>query len=229
MEINELIERSLKVDTSSLSDALDSLGLVGCLPGIRQQVEGTTFAGPAFTVRYGPYDEEFVGFRGASNYLDEVPEGAVVVIDNQGKGGCTVWGDILSEYAVQKGVAATVIHGAARDISEIRALQYPLFSSHIYMRSGKNRVTKQEIGGVLGIHEVTIAPGDWVIGDANGCLVIPRDQLEEVLRRAEAIERTESKIRAVVAAGMGLKEARALHGYHAPWEELSNEVASHGA
>ena len=67
------------------------------------------------------------------------------------------------------------------------------------MRSGKNRVTKQEIEGVLEIKGVVVNPGDWIVGDANGCVAIPRDQLDEVLRRAESIERTESKIRAAIA------------------------------
>ena len=217
--MNNISARFKKLSTSSLSDAMDSLGIDGGLTGIRQQVPGTACAGPAFTVEYMAIEEKQTGFRNASNYIDEVPEGSVVVIDNQGKDHCTVWGDILTSFALQQGIVGTVIHGAVRDIARIRELEYPLFSDHIFMMSGKNRVIKREVGGGVTIAGVEIQPQDFIVADANGCVCIPKNYISTVLERAERIEKTEDLIKDAVSNGMSLKEARDRYGYHAPWQE----------
>lgn len=217
--MKEIIHRYKKLGTSSVSDALDSLGIEGCLLGIHPQVPGASCAGAAYTVSYTPYEIQPDSPRNASNYIDEVPEGAIVVIDNQGKADCTVWGDILSVYSQQRGIAGTVIWGAARDLASIREMKYPLFSSHVYMRSGKNRVTKKNTGEAIQISGIDIHAGDLIVGDANGCLRVPSASIHLVLERAERIEKTEERIRKAIAQGMDLKAARKQYGYHAPWEE----------
>jgi len=204
--------------TLRIDHALDSLGITPGLIGIQPQVTGARCVGPAFTVEYQPYDTIPAEFRNASNYIDEVSMGAVVVIDNQGKDNCTAWGDILTEYAVNRGIAGTIVHGAIRDIGTIRRLNYPMFSSHVFMRSGKNRITKRSVGKKITISGIEIYPNDLIVADENGCLCVPKAFMNEVIERAERVENTEQQIKDAILNGMTLLEARKKFAYHQPWK-----------
>ncbi|TFZ33615.1 RraA family protein, partial [Pseudomonas syringae] len=114
-------------DTASLSAALDSLGIDGGLLGIASPVPGTRCVGIAFTVQYEPVDASAV-FKGAAYYIDHVPAGAVFVSSNTGRQFCTVWGDIMTPFALATGIKGTVLDGLARDIDTVIECRYPLFS-----------------------------------------------------------------------------------------------------
>ncbi|MEI2387393.1 RraA family protein [Breoghania sp. JC706] len=218
-EHDPLLAAAKALDTASLSDALDSLGLPAGLAGIRPQTGGARCAGYAYTVLYEPVETEAGGggFRNAADYIDDVPAGAVIVSSNPGRTDCTTWGDILTQMAALKGIAGTVIDGAARDIETVRALGYPLFSRAVFMRSGKNRVQLRATQVPVAIDGTIVAPGDLVVGDANGCVVVPRGQAREVLRRAAAVEATENRILAAIRSGVSLAQARKLNRYDQPW------------
>ncbi|MBE8905463.1 RraA family protein [Enterobacter asburiae] len=213
-----LQSRLLALDTAAISDALDSLYIAGGLAGIKLQAGGGKLAGPAWTVKYEACVAEKNQFMNAGNYIDQVPAGAVIVVDNGGRTDCTSWGNILTTKAVLKGIAGSVIYGSARDIADIRQMNYPLFASNIYMVSGKNRARVSAVQCALQIEGVTVCPGDWIFGDENGVLAIPAEQLEEVIRRAENVEKTEREIINAVREGTSLDEARQTLGYHVPWE-----------
>ncbi|MGW8399487.1 RraA family protein [Streptomyces lydicus] len=213
-----LRERLSRLDTAALSDAMDSMRTPPCvLPGIRPRTPGTVACGPAFTVRYRPLDDTTT-FHNAANYIDDVPGGSVVVVDNAGSRTCTNWGSLLSSVALHRGIAGTVVHGSVRDVKESQAAGYPLFSTDVTMVSGKNRVVLDRTDVEVDIAGTTVAPGDWIVADDNGALRIPAGLVEEVLRRAEAVERTESRIREAALDGSRLDEARARFGYARPWE-----------
>ena len=219
----ELVERFARLDTAAVADALDSLGLNGVLPGIAARVPGTRAAGLAYTVSYrrvgaseGPGGREF---RNAANYLDDVPPGSFVVVDNSGSTDCTNWGSLLTSLARQRGVQGTALHGSARDLAEIRAMGYPLFSTGITMVSGKNRVELAAVGEPLEIDGTKVRQGDVVLADDSGVLVVPAERAEEVATRAERVERTESAIAAAVGEGLRLDQARERFGYARPWDE----------
>ncbi|WP_248768195.1 RraA family protein [Pseudomonas sp. MWU12-2345] len=211
-----LLEHSATLDTASLSDALDSLGIDAGLLGIVQQVPGTRCSGFAFTVLYEPV-ESGDGFKNAANYIDDVPPGSVIVSSNAGRLDATVWGDILTHVAVSRNIRGTLIDGAARDIDTVIRLGYPLFSRGRFMQSGKNRVQLKATQVPVQIGGVTIQPGDLIVGDASGCLVIPIAHAEEVIKRAIAVEKTERDIIESVGQGLSLAEARRLHRYDQPW------------
>lgn len=210
-------QRLLALDTTSISDALDSLYIVGGLQGIKPQLSGKKIAGPVFTVQYEAYEPQKNTFMNAGNYIDDVPDGAVIVVDNQGRTDCTSWGNILTTKAIQKKIAGTVVHGSARDIADIRKMDYPLFARNIYMVSGKNRTRIRALQCELNINDVKISPDDWVMADDNGVLVIPRHHLLEVILRAENVEKTELRIIDTIIEGKKLKDARNILGYSAPW------------
>ncbi|MER5887811.1 isocitrate/isopropylmalate family dehydrogenase [Streptomyces sp. NPDC001941] len=214
----DVVDRLARLDTASVSDALDSLGVGGVLAGVAARVPGTRAAGRAFTVSYQPVgDVAGQPFRNAANYLDDVPEGAFVVVDNGGSTACTNWGSLLTALARRRGVRGTALHGSARDVAEIRAAGYPLFSTGVTMVSGKNRVELAATGRDVVVGDVTVRPGDIVVGDDNGVLVVPADRAEEVADRAERVERTEASIAGAVAGGLRLDEARRRYGYAKPW------------
>ncbi|MFC5571151.1 RraA family protein [Lysobacter yangpyeongensis] len=217
-------QRLLQLDTAAVSDAMDSLGINRALFGIAPRVEGAKLAGPAYTVMYEPISETPAAFQNAANYIDDVPAGHVVVIDNGGNTACTNWGDILTRKAVQQQLAGTVINGSARDIETIRALGYPLFTRGIYMVSGKNRVRLKATNVPVEIAGVRIQPGDWLFADDNGVVVVAAERLDEVIARAENVHATEQGIVQAIGAGESLVAARESHGYATPWEQRADAV-----
>ncbi|MFN3537132.1 MAG: RraA family protein, partial [Brevundimonas sp.] len=147
-------------------------------------------------------------------FIDEVPEGAVVAIDNGGRADATVWGDIMTLFAHKKGIGGTVIDGACRDTHLALDLGYPLFSRSYSMRTGKDRVQLEAVQVVVNIGDARVRPGDILRGDSDGVVAIPRDREEEVLSVAEAIDAAEGRIRDAILSGMRLDEARKQQGYH---------------
>jgi 4-hydroxy-4-methyl-2-oxoglutarate aldolase len=207
-----IVEGFRVLPTAAVSDALDRLGLPGSAWGITPLSDGARIAGRAFTVRYVP-----VGAGGGTvgDFLDDVPPGAVVVIANNGRTDCTVWGDIMTTVALARGVAGTVIDGVCRDVSLALDRAYPLFTRGRFMRTGKDRVTVVEVGAAVTLCDVQVAPGDVVLGNADGVVVVPRAREVEVLEIARGIEAAEQLILSDVRDGLSLKEARARRGYHA--------------
>ena len=212
MTDDDLGRRLLATGTSALSDALDKLGIDGQILGVMPVVRTMRFAGRAFTIRMLP-----VGQSGGAvgDYIDEVQPGQVVVIANDGRMDATVWGDILTAVASAKGIAGTVIDGVCRDSDRCVELAYPVFARGNTMRTGKDRVTADAYNVPVRLNTVRVAPGDWLIGDADGVVAIPNDRGGEVLAVAEEIERVEALIRTAVRGGKRLDTARAELGYHA--------------
>ena len=204
-------DRLAGLATAVISDALDRLSLPGSLHGLGGLREGQSACGPAFSVRYEPVN----GNGGTvGDFLDDVPPGAVVVIDNSGRTDCTVWGGIMTQAAAAAGVAGTVVHGACRDTTASSAAGYPIWSAGRFMRTGKDRVRIAGIGQPVTIDGVTIHPGDFVRGDDDGVVVVPAARAGEVARLARDIEAAEGRILAAVQRGTPLREARARQGYH---------------
>lgn len=212
-QADAVVEAFQALDTASVSDAMDKLGLpAGCL-GITPVVQGAKFAGRAFTVKYrvsGAVERGTVG-----DFLDDVPPGQVVVIDNGGRTDCTVWGDIMTTLAHRMGVAGTVIDGVCRDVPKIRELAYPIFSRGFYMMTGKDRVELEALNVPVNVAQRQVRPGDIVLGDDSGVVVVPASRAEEVLTIARQIEHTEQEILSRIAQGQSLREARAELQYHA--------------
>ena len=203
--------RASKLDTTSLSDALDRLGIGGQCLNIKPLDWTFQMTGRAYTILYGP---SATPSGTVGDYIDDVQAGEVVVLDNGGRENATVWGDILTWVATRRGVAGTVIDGACRDTRLARELGYPIFSRSYSMRTGKDRVQVEAVNCVVNIGDARVATGDILRGDADGVLVIPRAHEEAVLAAAEEIDATEQKIRDAINNGRTLAEARRELGYH---------------
>jgi len=211
MDEAKVVERLNTVGVTALSDALDRLEIAGQLIGLAPVARGMKFSGRAFTIRMLP-----VGLTGGSvgDYIDEVPPGAVVASDTGGFLHQSGGGDILTYVAHTKGIAATVIDGACRDSDRCVALNYPVFSRCVTMRTAKDRATAVANNDPIQLAGVRVEPGDWLVGDSDGVVAIPAPHLEEVLAIAEQIEVAEKAILAAVDSGKRLEEARKAFGYH---------------
>ena len=117
------VERAAALDCATLSDAMDKLGLHGQCAHIQARSNEFRMAGRAYTLRYGPASSP-AGTVG--DYIDDVPVGSIVVLDNGGRQDVTVWGDILTEIAHRRGIAGTLIDGVCRDVALCRELGYPV-------------------------------------------------------------------------------------------------------
>ena len=206
-----VIEAYKKLDSTSISDALDRLGIPGGLSGIKPVTPGVVMCGQAFTVRYVPCGE----VKGTvGDFLDDVEPGQVCVLDNGGRDYCTVWGDIMAMAASMKEIAGTLIYGVCRDVKDVRAIRYPIFTMGYYMVTGKDRVEVAAVNEPVSVAGIKVCPGDLIFGDETGALAVPFDRAEQVLAIAREIEEKEERIRQALKEGIPLREARARMGYH---------------
>ncbi len=206
-----LIERFRALGTATVSDALDKLKRPGSLLGIAPLTDGQRMIGRAFTVRYVSAQ---VPAGTVGDFIDQVEPGQVVVLDNDGRVDCTVWGDILTAVAHHRGISGTVIEGVCRDTHRALKIGYPIYSRGRFMRTGKDRVEVAEEQGPVTIGGVTVRPGDILLGDSDGVVAIPQDCEAEVLEVAEMIHAREESILAAALGGASIAEARARYGYH---------------
>lgn len=203
--------RLARMDTTTVSDALDKLGIHGQCLGIKPLDPGFRLAGTAFTIRYVP-----CGTRGGTvgDYIDDLAPGTVVALDNQGRMDATVWGDILTTVSSRKKLGGTVIDGVCRDAPRSIELRYPIFARGSHMRTGKDRVAVDAMQVSISIGGVRVDPGDFLLGDWDGVIVVPKERIEQVADTAVQIEEAEDRIRAAVERGERLDDARKAQRYH---------------
>jgi regulator of RNase E activity RraA len=209
--MDDNIQRASKLDTTSLSDALDRLGIAGQCLGIKPLDHRFRLTGRAFTILYGPPSKP-PGTVG--DYIDDLEPDTVVVLDNGGRENATVWGDILTTVAHRRGIAGTVIDGACRDTLLALSLGYPIFSRSYSMRTGKDRVQVEATNCPVNIGDARVNAGDILRGDSDGVIVIPKTHEDDVLRVAEEVDTVEGRILQAVRDGSRLVDARMKHGYH---------------
>ncbi len=212
-EMTKIIEGFKDLDTTCVSDALDSLGLRGGCFGIHPIVARTTAVGPAFTVRYVPCGP----VKGTvGDFLDDVKPGQVVVLDNAGRLDCTVWGDIMTYYCQKLGIAGTVIDGVCRDIPRMLDYKYPMYTRSRFMVTGRGRVEVAAINEPVSIGGVKVCPDDIMICDDTGVVAVPAEWAAEVLETAQEVDRIEQGIMDELEAGGGetLKDIRQRTSYH---------------
>ncbi len=207
----KIIDGFLTLPTAAISDALDKFGLRGGCEGIFPIAAGVKMAGPAFTIRYVPVGQ-VTGTVG--DYMEMLNPGDVVVLDNNGRTDCTVWGDILTLVAKLKGISGTVIDGVCRDVPYILKEQYPIFTRGRFMMTGKDRVMVESMNVTISIGKTQVRPGDIMVGDDSGVVVVPRERASEILTLAAEIEAAENRIEEAVRGGLTLKEAREKYRYH---------------
>ncbi|MBV6508001.1 MAG: 4-hydroxy-4-methyl-2-oxoglutarate aldolase/4-carboxy-4-hydroxy-2-oxoadipate aldolase [Acidimicrobiales bacterium] len=187
----DLLEAYAKLPTPAVCDALDGLGLAeGWLShDIRPAWQGARLAGRALTARLAPLapDEGFDESLAMSEYAEvfrDVPVGSVVVLDMSDEMIAAGWGQVTSQIARAAGCSGALIGGPVRDITSVAAQRFPVFS-HGYLPSsirGRFRVEGVQVPVTVGGRRVE--PGDLVLGDANGAVVVRAADAATVLEAA---------------------------------------------
>lgn len=154
-------------------------------PVIRALAPGLHMAGPAFTLRTKPGDN-----LGVFLAIYEAPAGSVLVIDGGGTQRVTIWGGTSTAAAQQKGLAGCVTNAGVRDLDEIVGSRFPVFAPGVTVR-GTVKNHKGWIGIPICVGDVTVSPGDFVVGDSDGVVVVPADRVEEVAAAAVEQRRKE--------------------------------------
>lgn len=189
--IEGLREALARVRTCNLSDGAHRQP---CLEGIRPLVTGAFACGPAVTVRTVPGD-----WAKPVEAIDVAQPGDFIVVD---AGGCppAIWGELATESAKNKGLAGLVVHGAVRDTAAIRSLGFPVWTRLVTSHAGDPHGLG-EINQPILIAGQRICPGDWILADDDGAMVIPRARAVELANRAADVLEAENRIRQEIRSG----------------------------
>lgn len=195
----------MQVSTPNISDAMHRHP---ALRDIRPVYEGIKIAGRAVTVHNFPGD-----WAKPVEASDVAEPGDIIVISNNSNY-VAPWGELASHGCAQKGIAGVVIDGAIRDVDEIRRMRFPAFASAIVPNAGEPKGFG-EINVEITCGGQTVRPGDWVIGDDNGVMVVPKERAYEVARRALEVKKNEDRVRVEIDRGKTLAQVIDLY----KWEK----------
>lgn len=179
-------ERLKILSTAVVNDAQNSFGTMNA--AIRAIIPGTKLAGPAFTVKCYPGS-----IRTVHKAILEAEAGDILVVDGEADSRGALLGELMAMQAQLLKLGGIVIDGAVRDSEGIRKLGLPVFARYITPRVSSNRR--------IGLTQTTIScggapvsPGDFILGDEDGVVVIPANDLQKIVNESEAIERKEQEI-----------------------------------
>ena len=195
----ELARKFRSLPVANVSDCMSRL--TGGGPRLRPYHGEGMLAGPAFTVKTRPGDNLMV-----HKALDIASPGDVVVVDAGGDLTNSIVGEIMISYAMNRGLAGLVINGSIRDSDALCRLTFPVYAAGVTHR-GPMKSGPGEIGRAIAFEGMVIEPGDLIIGDGDGVLCIPFDDVEEVYQAAAAKKKTEDKILADLKAGGSMDRA----------------------
>jgi len=211
----ELLSRFEQLYTGAVNDVLREFCLLEqALPGrIIPLREYRTVAGFAFTVKSSPNVKIQGEMEFRTQMLDEMHEDAFVVWDTSRDSEATLWGGVMTATAKGKKLKAACIDGGIRDTHQILEADFPVFYEYRISNGSLGRclITHYQIPVKIG--SVTVKPGDIVLGDVDGVLVVPRDMAFDVLVRAEEIRENEKKIFGWVREGQSVHEITEKGGY----------------
>ena len=195
----------MRVSTANLSDAAHHRP---CLTDLMRITPGAKLVGPVLTVRTAPGD-----FAKPVEAIDRADPGAVIAIDAGGVPPA-VWGELASESALERRLAGVVIDGAIRDTDEIRRLNFPAHARLVASHAGYPKGFG-EIGAPIRLAGVEVLPGDWLVGDADGVMVLAKDHVVELANRAQDVLEAENRMRAEIREGRTLSQV----AYLERWEK----------
>ncbi|NWJ46674.1 MAG: RraA family protein [Chloroflexi bacterium] len=186
--IENLLVRCVAIATSTWSDALDQLELAGVIQGLQHRSGIGRIAGRAVTVK------EVTGELG-DHLLEDFNVGAILAAGGAGEiliidmGGYEIstFGGLAARAATNRNITGVLIEGGCRDLDEIRATGLWLGSRHVTPLSGKRRAKVTGINIPIYIDGVEINPGDYIVADTTGSIVIPAGRIEQVLEIAEEL------------------------------------------
>jgi len=204
--------------TPTLSDILDSMGIDGAIPGsvLRPVLSGKKIAGPAVTLKYVPerlspaqsFQEKAKAKLADRDAYALTEPGDVVVIDGGGRADISAMGGLSTLMATKYGLAGNIVDSGVRDVEEMRKLEYPVWSRGVTPITGKFRFEALEINGPVVCAGVSVHPGDLVVADDTGVVIIPQKASSEVIRRAIEASKKEERLIQVIEEGSSVEEMK---------------------
>ena len=206
-------KRLESISTTNLSDALDQAGLRGAVIGIRPLFGMPKVVGRAVTIKITA-----AGMMKSKRHLGidaiaAAAPGDVIAIDNRGDTHNNCWGEILSCAAQQKGVSGVLVDGAARDVDFCQEIGFPVFARGVVPITARGRIMQEDFNCPIRLGDVQVRPGDILVGDVNGVVVLPEEKVDEVLSAAEMILEKEEQMKADILAGMDILEVDSKYNY----------------
>lgn len=192
-----LLARAAEFGVADLHEGLGAVAGRMCLmsAAMRPIAPGQRLCGQAVTAWNYPGDNLMIHAA-----LNVAQAGHVLVLTNGGSAQGALWGDVACGFAVKKGLAGAVVHGATRDTDAIRELGFPVWSTAISVEHPEKR-GPGAVNVPVVVDGVLVEPGDVIVGDADGVLVIPRALLAHAVEKAEARAEAEKVFRARIQAG----------------------------
>ena len=183
----EIIKALANIPTSTISDAMGRCGAMSS--DMKPIFPGARVCGPAYTIRVYANDNLMVHLA-----LKEARPGDILVVDSRGYAECALWGELMSLSARYRGLGGTVIDGGVRDKDAIAELGYPVFSKTI-IPVGTNKSNQGSICAPISCDGIPVFPGDIILGDSDGVVVVPLDQASVVIKEASVILGKEDQMR----------------------------------
>ncbi len=190
---SSLVARFRELPVANVSDSMSRMTAGGAR--LRPMHAGGAMAGPALTVKSRPGDNLMVHAA-----LNRAEPGDVLVVDGGGELANALVGELMLAYAEKIGMAGVVINGAIRDFGAVRASRFPVYAAGVTHR-GPYKDGPGEINVRIAIDGMVIEPGDLIIGDDDGLLCVPFDQVEELYAATAAKHQAEEKTMAATKAG----------------------------
>ncbi|MDO9313089.1 MAG: RraA family protein [Burkholderiaceae bacterium] len=200
------LDRLARLDTTTVSDALDFLALPGATVGLCPMWHCPRIVGRASTVQLGPKSSSAPTVHLISPVIASINTDDRVLVIAGGIEGVSCWGDILANAAKVKGVRGTVIDGYSRDIEANEEIGYPVYGRGATMVSARNRVVQRAAGIPIQVAGVTVNEGDYLIADRCGTVFVAQDRVGAVLDLAERIARRQDGMVQAVRAGRSVED-----------------------
>ncbi|MBQ3664188.1 MAG: RraA family protein [Clostridia bacterium] len=206
--------RLLKLSTTNVSDALDALGLKGSTYGIRPIWEGTKkITGRVVTVKMTAAGLTTGKTHLGIKAIEAAEPGDIVLIDNGGRLDTSCWGGILATGATMKGLSGVVVDGAVRDVDDYVELGFSVYARGAVVATARGRIMEEATNVMVQFGGVQVRPGDAVLADRSGVVVIPWERIEDVVAKAETLFQKEEAMMADLRAGMSSLEVDTKYSY----------------
>ena len=199
-----LIRAYLALSTPNVSDALDRLGIQGAPLGILPLWSGAPkLVGRALTMKLVPVEQGSASpVLGTLEAIMAGQPGDVLVIDHGGRKDVNSLGGVATFTAARQGLIGSVIDGVTRDVDDMQAMGFGVYGKGVIQQSIRNRCAFAGHSLPVQLSGVTVSPGDLIVADENGMVVVPGNQTQEVLEIAQGFAEIEERVKDAIASGV---------------------------
>lgn len=199
-----LTRRLSALDSCAVSDALDAAAIAGAVAGLNSLSAARRIAARVITVQLEPVEGQ-AGIRHLGTAAVEAAgPGMAIVVANQGRVEAAGWGGLLSLGASLRGVEGVIVDGAARDIDEARALDFPVYARTGVARTARGRFMERAWNVPVTVGTISVSPGDYAIADASGVVFLPSARAAEIISIAEDLYAREASMAGALRRGAAI-------------------------